>query len=249
MIKLGNLTLNGTPRIAVGFKDIVSSHVLSDAKNLGLDVIEIRIDQFKFYEKDYVLRQVQKLKAFPTIATIRSKFEGGNWNLSEEARLELFRAIVSKVDSVDVELSSKQILRDVVKLAHSAKKLIVISYHNFDATPSLQQLNSIVDQAKRAGADIVKIATMALKKEDIITLAELTISQRSKNLITIGMGSLGLASRIFFPMLGSLLTYAYLGEPTAPGQLHYEDTFDYLRRFYPSFNSEKIDTLKILQKV
>ena len=240
MIKLGNLILNGTPRIAVGMKDHADSQILIDAKNRGLDIVEIRIDQFSNLDKKYVLSEIAKFKKFPTIATIRSKKEGGNWRLSEEKRLELFKSIIPKVDAVDVELSSKEILPKIVNFAHKHKKIVVISYHNFDRTPDERKLKKIAEDAKTAGADIVKIAALALKKKDVQTLGAFTIANASKNLVTIAMGENGVVSRVLFPALGSLMTYAHWGNPTAQGQLSYDQTFELLRVLYPDFNREKI---------
>ena len=249
MIKLGNLILNGTPRIAVGMKDHADSQILIDAKNKGLDIVEIRIDQFSNLDKKYVLSEIAKFKKFPTIATIRSKKEGGNWRLSEEKRLELFKSIIPKVDAVDVELSSKEILPKIVNFAHKHKKIVVISYHNFDRTPLTADLTKILDSARAIGADIVKIAVMALKRKDVQALARFTLSNSDKNIITISMGAEGIVSRVLFPALGSLVTYAYVGESTAPGQLPYSNTFDMLRMLYQNYNEEKITALKLLQNI
>ncbi len=247
MIKIGKLTLNGTPRIAVVFRDNTPQDLLRKAKENGLDVAELRIDQYTSFDRNHVLKEISKFKNFPTIATIRSHKECGGWNLSEKQRLSLFKAILPKIDAIDIELSSKEILDQAVKAAHSAGKLVIISYHSFDQTPKADVLNKIFEQAKSLGADIVKIATMALNRTDIQTLAAFTIANSGKNLITIAMGTQGVISRIFFPSLGSLMTYASLGEPTAPGQLHYDMTFDLLRILYPKFNQEKIEKLKILE--
>jgi hypothetical protein len=52
MIKLGSLSLmDGTPRIAVGFGDNVSIKVVQDAENLGLDIVEFRVDMYSSFEK------------------------------------------------------------------------------------------------------------------------------------------------------------------------------------------------------
>lgn len=244
MIKLGNLPLNGIPRIAVGFKDKTASSALLDAKNFGLDIAELRIDQYSHFDKKYVLQEIDKFKNFPTIATLRSKNDGGHWPLSEHERLELFASIIPKVDAVDIELSAKDILPDVVRFAHEKKKLVIISYHNFAKTPEELKLSDICHEAKSLGADVVKIATIALNQEDVKTLAAFTISHSNKNLITISMGSLGVVSRVLFPALGSLITYAYLGDPAAPGQLPYDKTFDSLRILYPNYNQEKISLLQ-----
>lgn len=247
MIKLGNLTLNGTPRVVVGFRDNVSAEMIEDIENFGLDVVELRIDQYASFEKDHVLREAAKFKKFPSIATIRSEKEGGEWKLSDEKRCALFNAVLAHVNAIDVELSSRSILKKVVSAAHKLKKLVIISYHNFDETPSIDKLNEVTKEAKIFGADIVKIATLILSNADIQLLADYTIQNSSKNIVTVGMGSVGALSRILFPSLGSLMTYASLGRSTAPGQFEYKQTSELLRLLYPKYNEEKINSLKLLE--
>ncbi len=247
MIKLRNLTLNGTPRVAVGFTDAANTELLRHALDYGVDVAELRIDQYKSYEKDYVIDQIQKFTCLPTIATIRSKSEGGAWNLPESQRLDLFKHILTKVDAIDIESSSISIAPDLINAAHKAGKLVVVSYHNFSATPNLVDLTKTINEAKNLGADIVKIATHIKDRENLHCLAHLTLENKAKNLIVIGMGPLGTLTRILFPALGSLLTYAFIGQPTAPGQLDYSMTADFLRKLYPNYNQEKINSLQLLE--
>jgi len=247
MIKIGKLTLNGTPRVAVGFSDLVSDDIIQDIEKFGLDVVELRVDQYSSFDPAYVVKQIQRFKDFPSIATIRSEQEGGGSNLSDQQRLDLFREVIAYVDAIDIELSSRAILKDVVKIAHNHKKLIMISYHDFDKTPAKDTLENVLNESFTLGADIVKIATLALSRNDVQLLADFTLHNKGKNIITIAMGSEGTLSRVFFPSLGSLLTYASLGKATAPGQLDYHRTVDLLRLLYPKYNQEKIQTLKLLE--
>ena len=161
------------------------------------------------------------------LATIRSKAEGGKSGISEKERLRLFQNIMPFVDAVDIELSSKKILNQVVSKAHAHKKKAIISYHNFKNTPEQKRLETIVKNCKKAGGDMVKIATFAREKKDIARLAALTLSH--KNIIVIAMGRLGIVSRIFFPALGSLLTYCPVTGPSAPGQLSLKTTATLLK--------------------
>ena len=233
MLKIGKVVLNGAPKVVISFRDRVSSDVFRKIKSAGPDITELRIDQYSSFEPSYVLNEVKKFSQFSSLVTIRSKKEGGAWNLSEQKRLELFRTVMPYVNAADIELSSKKILKEVVSCARKAKRLVCVSYHNFDKTPSAVQLAKILKDAKDAGADIVKIAVLALKKEDVQLLADFTLANRKQNLVTISMGAKGVVSRIFFPALGSLLTYTSLGSPVAPGQLDYATTVGLLRKLYP----------------
>ena len=234
MNKLAKLIQNGSPLVAVGFKDGVSLKTLQKAKKDGLGVAELRVDLFSSYDRKHVLKEAAKFKNFPIIATIRSRREGGKWNLSDAQRLELFQALIPKVDAVDIELSSSSLVRKVVKAAHRSGKLTIVSYHNFDRTPDLNSLNTIIKKAKKIGADIVKIAALARSPEDVQRLGLLTVQNKPKNMITIAMGKKGSVSRILFPALGSLITYSSLGETLAPGQLDFSTTVEWVKRMYIS---------------
>jgi len=234
-IKLGSLTLGHTPRIAVSFKDNVSSEAIEDARVQGLDIFELRVDLYSSFEESHVIEEVKKFNSVPSIITIRSEAEGGTWNLSEPERLDLFKAAIPYVDGVDIELSSKDIIKEVVREAHQAKKIVMVSSHDFEGTPDSKHLERIVFEAKSLGADLVKIATFVTNYEDVQKLALFTITNRVKPLVTVGMGPNGSLSRIFFPALGSLITYASLGEATGPGQWDYHSTSDLLKKFYPQY--------------
>ncbi|MDQ6996970.1 MAG: type I 3-dehydroquinate dehydratase [Mariprofundus sp.] len=244
---IGSLGLGTVPRLVVGFSDDASPGLISDSLAGGLDIAELRIDQYASSDPAHVSNELSKFRGIPTIATIRSKNEGGDWCGSEIERLSLFKDIISHVDAIDIELSSKKILPDVIESAHKAGKLAVVSYHNFTSTPSHSDLVEIVAEAKKQGGDIVKIACTVLSQSDIQKLARLTIDCASENIIIIAMGPKGLVSRLLFPALGSLMTFAYAERPTASGQLRIDKTIEMLRLFYPEFNEEKNIHLKLVE--
>jgi len=218
-MKIGKLTLGNTPKIAAVIVDGEDKKAISAAKRDGADLLELRIDCFKKRDALYIQKIIKDIKAvnLPVIATIRSKVEGGKAAISDNARLGLFETIIPFVDAVDIELSSRQILKDIISQAHRFNKKVLVSYHNFKNTPEQKKLEAIIKNSKKAGSDIVKIATFARDKKDIIRLASLTVSH--ENIITIAMGRLGVVSRLLLPMLGSLVTYSSVTKSSAPGQM------------------------------
>ena len=218
-MNIGKLRLGSTPRIVAVIVDGENTKAISAAKKNGADLLELRIDCFKKQDADYIRKIIKDVRAekLPVIATIRSKAEGGRRNMKDAERLRIFKAIMPLVDAVDIELSSKKILNGVIKEAHRFKKRVIVSYHDFRNTPAEGQLNTIIKNSRKAGGDIVKIAAFAKDKRDIIRLASLNISHN--DIITIAMGRLGVVSRLFFPMLGSLLTYCSVTKSSAPGQM------------------------------
>ncbi|MFD0200791.1 MULTISPECIES: type I 3-dehydroquinate dehydratase [Saccharothrix] len=227
------------PVIAVSFADDDSARAAAEARSAGVDVAELRIDRFSRTDVGHVLAQVRAFEGLPVLATVRSAAEGGGWSGAEEARLELFREVAPLVDAVDVELSSDGIVADVIAAAHAHDALAVVSYHNFDHTPDTSELDRIARAAKEAGADIVKISTMATKAADLKVLASLLVNAGDTEMIVIAMGEIGTASRIFFPALGSRLTYTFIGHQPTSGQLDYAETSALIGKFYPGYDRRK----------
>jgi len=239
MLKLGTLPLGGTPRIAVPFTDRTPPGTIQDARRHGLDVAEIRIDLFDRTDAGHVLEHVRRFRGLPTIATIRSREEGGEWRGTEKERLSLFRAVLPEVDAVDIELGSESILDEVVESAHALGKPAIVSFHDLHGTPEPGILDEVVTRSKTRGADIVKVATLTSSRRDVAVLADLLLRQAARNLIVIGMGSEGVVTRLLFPALGSLITFACLETETAPGQLPLDVMIKLMRLIYPAFNDAK----------
>jgi 3-dehydroquinate dehydratase I len=234
------------PVIAMSFGDRDIDAEVKRAHQRGLDVAELRIDTYISSDADYVVEQAQKFSSLPSIATIRTEREGGYWTGPDEERLHLFEKLIPEVHGIDIELSSAAILSRVVARAKAHKKVVIISHHDFEETPSADELGRMAHQAKELGADFVKISAMASSAEDLRRLAEFTIKESALGLIVIGMGGHGSASRVLFPLLGSRLTYASSSLQTVSGQLPFEETFSLLRQFSPDFNGKKIIELGII---
>ena len=230
------------PAVAVSFqnaKDTTGDMLADEAINAGVDIAELRIDRFPQHDPHTVLEYIAGFHGIPTLATIRSAAEGGDWRESEQQRLKLFQEVIPSVDGVDVELSSHGIAAAVVQSAKAADRVAVVSYHNFVDTPEADTLQDLLDSAVSISADYVKISTMAKTLADIQTLAGLLLANRTTPLIVIAMGATGTLSRIFFPALGSRMTFSSIGGAFAPGQMDYEETFHMLRKFYPEYNNTK----------
>ncbi len=214
--------------IAVPLTDRKFEENLRTCKEKGCDIVELRVDLFEKKGLDWVLRHVEKAQkmGLKTILTVRSEKEGGK---KVENRTDIFESISPVSDYTDIELSSKEVIRavkDIVKL--SGKKLIV-SYHNFELTPPCWVLKEIYREAKRFGADIVKIAVKANSYKDVKRL--LCIDEDGDKVL-IAMGELGKISRLAGFVFGSVITYSFLEEAIAPGQISLEEMVRLRDMFY-----------------
>jgi len=196
------------------------------AVELGADFVEFRLD----YLEDISSHTIPELLAdcpVPSIMTARSAAEGGKWDLTESERFVFLRqAVECGAPFVDVELRSDAVLRDEL-IARKGASRIIVSYHDFLITPDIGILWGIFEEELSVGADVGKIATMALSDADVQKIRELLsrVHQARKDCIALCMGDKGTASRINSPAWGSYLTFAALekGLGSAPGQLTISD--------------------------
>ncbi len=102
--------------------------------------------------------------------------------------------------------------------------IMILSYHDYHGTPSLSVLWKIFQEARRKGADIVKIVTTAKKTEDNLIIFNLlaTVRKQSKTpCIAHCMGEKGVPSRKRAADSGSFITYVAVDKAsiTAKGMM------------------------------
>jgi 3-dehydroquinate dehydratase-1 len=230
-LRVGNVSLGkAEPRVIAPFTDRSSLALLRLAKKRGLSLLEARVDLFANVERESVVAHVGRARAIaPVLATVRSAEEGGKWKRGEPERLALYRALAPHADALDVELDAA-IRPAVVRAARKARRPVVLSHHDFEKTPSAAALDDVVARSAKAGADVIKIATFVRKPADVLALARLFKRHRSRPLVVIGMGERGRVTRVLFPVLGSLFTFASLDEKSAPGQLGLGETLRGIER-------------------
>ena len=140
------------------------------------------------------------------------------------------KLISFKPSYVDIDFRSR-IFHRVAETAYRNNVRVIASYHNFDETPSLQELEHILFNITSTGeADIVKIVTYANEYEDNLVLFNLLNKYVHRySLIAFCMGAKGILSRIASPLFGSYLTYVSLNDKaTAPGQFSLNDLLKFM---------------------
>ncbi len=181
------------------------------------DVVEIRVDLIGL-DADWKRggEDLEKVGA-PVFVTARLAIEGGKYPNDDRPRLELLKKAVDTLSGADIELHSVH-ARELAEYALERSKVAIVSFHDFEKTPSAKELNKVIESAG-AFASVVKISCMARSEEDVKTLGSLLERDWGKPLCVIAMGPFGTQSRIDFPVLGSALSYGYLDGSAAPGQL------------------------------
>jgi 3-dehydroquinate dehydratase-1 len=184
-----------------------------EAGTPGLDAVEARVDALPDPPS---ARQLAELP-IAAIVTVRCPDEGGVNAMSEEDRLASYFALLPSACAIDLEMRSAEKMWDLVGAVRREGKILILSFHDFETTPSLSDLQDVCAKMRGFGADIVKIAT---KTETVVEVSRLLalLEHSSAPLAVMGMGALGRASRLLFAEAGSALNYGWLDKPQVPGQ-------------------------------
>lgn len=209
----------------------VASKLAEKAYQAEVDLVEFRLD---YAETLFELEEISKIRAsigIPAIATARSKSQGGFWRWTEALRIKLLaEAVELGFEYVDLEIEVENLPALTEKFRKKDARVIV-SYHNFKSTPSLEQLRSLYASMRKLGCDIGKIAVKAENWRDSLTMLEFNLeASKLGKVVGLSMGPYGLPARILAPLYGAEFTYASLDPTlqTAPGQI----TVDKLQRIY-----------------
>ena len=154
---------------------------------------------------------------FPWIITARHSIEGGKNSMSSAARRDALSSLLPVAAIVDIEVRSLVSLQSVVQQAKVSRVPVLASFHDFKKTPSAARLREVIRQAEDCGAKAVKIAAHTASPADVARLLDLFSLSRLP-LAVMGMGPLGMSSRVLLANCGSVLNYGWLHAPNVPGQ-------------------------------
>jgi 3-dehydroquinate dehydratase-1 len=224
---------SGKPKVVVPIVGGSQKEILEDTRSCMFsapEIIEWRVD---FYDKLLSIDDLQEtlnllrliIGDIPLIFTIRTEEEGGNIHISNSKYAELlkFAAGTKQVDIIDVELFKVEKIDNIVNDLHSLGTLVILSNHDFEKTPSTNELINRLCCMQDLNADICKIAVMPRTTIDVLILLsatnEMKIKYAKKPFVTMAMGGMGSISRITGEIFGSSLTFGNAGKSSAPGQI------------------------------
>lgn len=234
-VTVKNVTLGeGMPKICVPLVGATLAELEREAealKALAPDVVEWRSDFFDQVEDlnavmDVLARIEAILPDIPLIFTFRSAREGGEKQLGTEEYIRLNKAAAEsgRVDIIDVELFNKEAdVQALIAAAHDCGVFVIVSNHDFQGTPSEEEIVSRLRKAQELGGDLPKIAVMPGSAGDVLTLLAATNRMQEqyadRPIITMSMGGEGVISRLAGEIFGSALTFGAAHKPSAPGQV------------------------------
>lgn len=176
------------------------------------DLVELRLDSVRDLDLEGALGD----RRTPVIATCRPIWEGGHFDGSEEERRHILgRALALGAEWVDLEWRGDF----GAMINERGGRNIVLSMHDFEGTPV--DLEERCRAMRATGAAMVKVAVQSGSGRDVVRLLDLGRAQRGEPIVLVGMGPIGVPTRLLPSRFGSQWTYA--GEGVAPGQVNLAD--------------------------
>ncbi|KAM0954297.1 putative shikimate dehydrogenase, 3-dehydroquinate dehydratase [Dioscorea sansibarensis] len=193
------------------------------AKGLGADLVEIRLDHLSAFRPREDLELLLKGRPLPALVTYRPKWEGGQYEGDDTRRFEAIRlAMELGAEYVDIELKVAEEFINFLSGGKPDHCKLIVSSHNYESTPTSDDLGSLVARIQAVGADIVKIAAVGVDITDVARMFQVIVHCQERQVPMIGlvMGERGLISRLLCPKFGGYLTFGTLdaGKESAPGQ-------------------------------
>ncbi len=230
-VHIGTITIGAKPRVVGVLSLPLTLDRLASGWRPACDILELRADLLGVGLPDWLERATElEAEGRPVLVTIRHAREGGHWFGTDEDRLDMLTRILPHLSAVDYEIRSAG-FSTLVQRAHAAGKPVVASYHDFHGCPSVEELHAVVREAAAADADIIKIAAVTQREEELARMESFLAAHRGAPLCLLGMGALGPESRKRLPARGSCLTYGYVDEANVPGQLSSAELMDYVRQW------------------
>lgn len=242
-VKIGE----GIPKICVPIVGVTKEAIIEEAKTIAAlpaDIVEWRAD---WYEDVFMLEDVRSvlkslrgiLQEKPILFTFRTAKEGGEKAIDDLTYIALNKAVAEsgEADLLDVELfSGETVVEEILNTAHQNHVQVIASNHDFEKTPSKEEIVSRLHKMQEIGADILKIAVMPKSPKDVITLLsateEMSTQYAERPIVTMSMSGMGAVSRIAGETFGSAITFGSAKKASAPGQISVEKLFELLNELH-----------------
>lgn len=223
----------------------------------GCDLVEWRLDLLRRWtdryfgmKRDAAMEEIAQGLAIireetqaPIILTLRSADEGGFADIRRRDYYTVIRDIIeeSDPDIIDIEgidpdnEDALDRVEFIANMAHENDIAVILSNHDFDKTPPVEEIVKRICVMGNMGADIPKVAYMPRDPEDVNTVihsAQVAADYCDKPFIAISMGQEGLPSRICSGQSGTAVTFAVARGASAPGQINVSGMRMLLEEFY-----------------
>lgn len=233
----------GRPKICVPIVAKSRDEIWKKAEEiagLSIDMVEWRAD---LYEDVFGIGKVletlrglkERLGGKGLLFTFRTSGEGGNLAIDEDVYFRLNRQAAASgcAALVDVEafLNEERTGAEIRNIQEAGSRVIA-SNHDFEKTPDMEEMVRRLARMEELGADAAKLAVMPQSRQDVLDLLQATVTADARltiPVVTMSMGGLGAVSRLCGRLTGSAMTFAAVGETSAPGQIAAEKMQEILK--------------------
>ena len=215
-------------RIAVPLVGQSPETILAQARRAvdeGAELLEWRAD-YAALDAEGTAALLRSLRALagdvPLLYTLAPTSAGGFFRgtAAEYCALCLAAAHSGEADLVNV-VGETPDAAGLVAALHGAGVRAGAAQHDWDGTPPAAELLARLRALAATGADIVKLAVTAHGAQDVDELARAAAAwpEDGAPLILLAMGEAGTITRIDCARFRSVVTFASVGDGSAPGQL------------------------------
>jgi len=199
--------------ICVSMSGQSACQILEELNHVSM--AEIRLDLLN-------LSDTEIMEVFESHPNLIVTYRPGRVSELERTR-QLKLALKHGATWIDIEFEAPASWKkEMIGFTQKLGKKAIISYHNFEKTPTIPELSALIEGMQKEGADLVKLACLTDSPTACARL--LSLYDRYKNIMAIGMGTAGRITRIAAPFLGAPFTFAAgKAGKTAPGQLTFAE--------------------------
>ena len=186
-------------------------------------IVELRIDFIKNQELEPIFELLRTIKK-QVILTNRNSLEWGKFEGDFEKSSEKLLIFSPLGDFIDIEILAWEAIHLI------QEKRVILSYHDFNHTPSLDFLIQKIEEMSGFRPYAYKIAVMPKTSNDLEVIYRLHEHFRKnypdEQSILISMGELWKETRLRMPQMGSMLTFWTLQDSSAPGQIGFKELYN-----------------------
>ncbi len=163
------------------------------------------------------------------IVVCKDPLEKGSFSGENFEKIQLLQA-AAEAGAHYIDLGLHAGAEAIEELRKTKKKSkLIISHHDFEKTPNDKQLIKLIEKMRKYQPDVLKLATMVHEPKDAERLMELAMklkAEKNKHII-LGMGPLGVTTRILSDQIENELNFVTLESKTAPAQLSLEQAVQF----------------------
>jgi len=181
------------PCITVGTITTPAGLTYLKSKEVEVDIVEVRVDSLRSAGMEIPeIKTALKARKMPTLLTLRTMVEGGDYPWKSTERILVFEELISYADAIDLEIKNMKYVKPILQIARDTNKKVILSTHSLERKLTIGKAERLVETFRAYRVDIYKMV--------------------------MATGPMAQVSRVVLPSLGSKLVYGYLDEPAAPGQ-------------------------------